>query len=73
MNYFQRILGGSESSYSIDMEAIEGALCRKIPNIQYEDLAKEVSKEEFKYVLFSLKSNKAPCSEGFNAHLFNKS
>lgn len=45
------------------MEVLEGTLRRIIPPTQYEDLAKDVSEEENKSMLFSLKSNKAPSPE----------
>ncbi|XP_022855777.1 uncharacterized protein LOC111376995 [Olea europaea var. sylvestris] len=60
------------TSESLDMNLLRKALPKSISALQNENLDRDVSFEEIKEVLFSLKDNKAPGPDGFNAGFFKR-
>jgi hypothetical protein len=56
----------------LNEEVVESAINLKLPSTQQHVLAQDVTKEEIKHAMFSLKNNKAPGPDGFNAGFFKR-
>ena len=53
-------------------EVMQSLINCKLSSTQQHILAQEVIREEIKHVMFSLKNNKAPGPDGFNAGFFKR-
>ena len=51
---------------------MESAINLKLSSTQQHALAQDVTREEIKHAMFSLKNNKAPGPDGFNAGFFKR-
>ncbi|XP_022855484.1 uncharacterized protein LOC111376735 [Olea europaea var. sylvestris] len=65
--FYQNLLGQQPTGESLDTNLLRKALPKSISAVQNENLDRDVSFKEIKEVLFSLKDNKAPGPDGFNA------
>jgi mannosylglycoprotein endo-beta-mannosidase len=72
VSYFKKLLNPDSPCGQLDINSLSRALPNKISPEQCETLGKEVSEEEVKTVLFSLKDNKAPGPDGYNATFFKR-
>jgi hypothetical protein len=57
--YFHRVLGVDEMPRVLNEEVMESAINLKLSSTQQHVLAQDVTREEIKYAMFSLKNNKA--------------
>lgn len=72
VRFFQNLLSSTPRPTPIDMDLLDRVMTRKVSTSQCFDLVKEVSDEEIKEVFFSLKDNKSPGLDGFNALFFKR-
>jgi len=56
----------------LNEEVVESAINLKLSSTQQHVLAQDVTREEIKHAMFSLKNNKAPGPDGFNAGFFKR-
>jgi hypothetical protein len=56
----------------LNEEVMESAINLKLSSTQQHVLAQDVTREEIKHAMFSLKNNKAPGLDGFNAGFFKR-
>jgi len=70
--YFQSVLGVKQMPGGLNAEVVESAINLKLSSTQQHVLAQDVTREEIKHAMFSLKNNKAPCPDGFNAGFFKR-
>jgi H2-forming N5,N10-methylenetetrahydromethanopterin dehydrogenase-like enzyme len=70
--YFQRVLGVDQMLRVLNEEAVKSAINLKLSSTQHHVLAQDVTREEIKHAMFSLKNNKAPGPDGFNAGFFKR-
>lgn len=64
IQYFQRLLSENQPRPTLDYDLLGRALPRKLENSQCGELAREVTNEEIKDAIFSLKDSKAPGPDG---------
>lgn len=69
IKYFQRLLSENQPRPTLDYDLLGRALPRRLDNSQCGELAREVTNEEIKDAIFSMKDSKAPGPDGFNALL----
>ncbi|KAL5861835.1 hypothetical protein ACOSQ4_003131 [Xanthoceras sorbifolium] len=72
VNFFETLLRQPARCPRIDDDLMRRAIPKRISGDQCATLGREVSDDENKAVLFSLKDNKAPGPDGYNATLFKK-
>ncbi|GLT65634.1 hypothetical protein SLA2020_380530 [Shorea laevis] len=72
VGFFQRLLSEVPSNTPINQEVLRKAPPRRLTPDQCNDLLRGVTEGEIKDVLFSLKDNKAPGPDGYNALFFKK-
>ena len=72
VNFFETLLRQPAGCPRIDLDLVRRALPKRISGDQCATLGREVSDVEIKAVLFSLKDNKAPGPDGYNATFFKK-
>ena len=70
--YFHHVLGVDQMPRVLNEEVVESAINLKLLSTQQHVLAQDVTREEIKHAMFSLKNNKAPGSDGFNAGFFKR-
>ncbi|KAI9397521.1 hypothetical protein POPTR_003G047001v4, partial [Populus trichocarpa] len=70
--YFHRVLGVDQMPRVLNEEVMESAINLKLSSTQQHVLAQDVTREEIKHAMFSLKNNKAPGPDGFNAGFFKR-
>jgi hypothetical protein len=68
--YFQSVLGVKQMPRGLNEEVVESTINLKLSSTQQHILAQDVTREEIKHAMFSLKNNKAPGPDGFNAGFF---
>jgi hypothetical protein len=56
----------------LNEEVVESAINLKLSSTQQHVLAQDITREEIKHAMFSLKNNKAPDPDGFNAGFFKR-
>jgi hypothetical protein len=69
---FQRVLGVDQMLRVLNEEVVKSAINLKLSSTQQHVLAQDVTREEIKHAMFSLKNNKAPGPDGFNAGFFKR-
>lgn len=72
VEFYQNLLGRRPSGAGLDVDLLRRTLPKRIPDEHIQTLDRDVSFEEIKEVLFSLKDNKAPRPDGFNAGFFKR-
>ena len=72
ITYFHRVLGVDQMPRVLNEEVMESAINLKLSSTQQHVLAQDVTREEIKHAMFSLKNNKAPGPDGFNAGFFKR-
>jgi len=70
--YFHRVLGVDQMPRVLNEEVVELAINLKLSSTQQHALAQDVTREEIKHAMFSLKNNKAPGPNGFNTGFFKR-
>jgi len=70
--YFHRVLGVDQMPRVLNEEVVESTINLKLCSPQQHVLAQDVTREEIKHAMFSLKNNKAPGLDGFNAGFFKR-
>ncbi|XP_022877112.1 uncharacterized protein LOC111395370 [Olea europaea var. sylvestris] len=70
--FYQNLLGQQPSGESLDTDLLRKALPKSISVVHNENLNRDVTFKEIKEVLFSLKDNKAPGPDAFNAGFFKR-
>ena len=75
VGFFQRLLGSTCSSYSSNerREMLSEIVQKRLTDAQAAEMELEVTYDEIKNTLFSLKDMKAPGPDGYNAYFFKKS
>lgn len=70
VGFFQNLLSATPGRPGIDIDTLSRALPKRLPPDLCEALASEVSADEVRDVLFSLKDGKAPGPDGITALFF---
>jgi len=70
--YFHRVLGVDQMPRVLNEEVVKSAINLKLSSTQQHVLAQDVTREEIKHSMFSLKNNKAPSPDGFNVGFFKR-
>jgi len=70
--YFHRVLVVDQMPRVLNEEVVESTINLKLSSTQQHVLAQDVTREEIKHVMLSLKNNKAPGLDGFNPHFFRR-
>jgi hypothetical protein len=66
------VLGVDEMPTVLNEEVVESAINLKLSSTQQHVLAQDTTREEIKHAMFSLKNNKVPGPDGFNAGFFKR-
>jgi len=72
VRFYKNLLGSSPVHSTSNIDSLRSALPKRLTEAQQSELAREVSASEIREVLFSLKDNKAPGPDGFNALFYKK-
>ena len=72
VTFYNTLLGPQPRLQDIDRDLLQSAITQSVSDEQREVLVREVSDEEIRAVMFSLKDNKAPGPDGFNSGFFKK-